>query len=640
MACVSTDRYWIKFEAIGPWGIFYPYSDFPTNTIPNIKTFEDWALALFMTETDFCTFITTFPTLFELVGPSGGPVFGPPATVIGNVMLWADGIGQLASDGGTLATVALTGDYTDLSNQPFTYDGNPLHFLDGTGNFSTPAGGGGAITWLSQGILDMTELYAVVPKSFATMNNLDICGVSCPGFPGGMAIGDFQTTFPDCYHMLKVDLGWSNADILARTYFSAAYVDASLRGYLAGAGFAFNRWPIRIPSGKHWYNMELRMPQGITSCQGAQEYFGGGGTQIIRTATNWKSLYGAQNNNTFLGLCPYNYAGESGTSVAPLSVGGGYEYCHGTQIRDCCMTGTSGPSGFNDNTYRECSYMYWNGGENSGDFNCLYTEHNDVGKMITGFPAYANSAGCSFFRNKVAGTGVRGGALSTINLSHSGDFNPFSFIVFRQGDSTTTVNGAAYWPCFLDVAPGGEITLDFVKIESWACRSGYHSYTACTPDIIGKGQMMCQISGRFHLLVKGGGGNVHEGAVNTLVRVIDDYFDTGGGVTGIPLDNSSVCLLGLGLYRYAYFLHYVHGNKKFTSNAAGTFTQSNNFYWQANIGSGLTARDPMNGTAITVVAATFTGIQPFVNDGNPLTWNESTGPSAGEGYDCVQGFNW
>lgn len=627
-----------------------------------------------------------------------GAVAGPGSSTNNHVALFNGTTGLALKDGGALAAVATSGVYSDLTGIPSTFNpaqhaldsttyhsvptdntnfnvttghhglipklpGGTTAFFRADGSYAVPPGGGGGGDFITLGdviapdggtatysgqaykyamvtggetgmtfaaeSVPTTDLGARWPgiagKSYADMDTeKDFVGTSCFGFPGGMSIGDFATTFPNYYAVLHTDLSWSDADILGLTYFTCVLNEEGYKTYVSDS-FPFTRRSVSIPAGKHWYNSELRWGQGIITGAGAFPYFGlNGATQLALTKTNWKSQYGSQNDDTYMGICPWTYAGEQGNSVYPVQTGGGFEYCHNMTVRDLCMSGDRGD--FNDPSIREVGFNYWSPGENSGTQNCLFIDHNDMGVIITGACAYGNIRDTSFFRNNVFGLGVRGVSRSAINISFiSGDFQPVMIGAFRQGD--TEFNGVPYFPCYQNGSPGGDYTIGGCKIESFACRSGFDSYSACNPDIPGKGQMLARLSGRFHFTLQGGRCTVHEGKVNSLIRLAPD--------TTIPFDNSHVNIQGLGTVRYAFWLHNADGNVKFNLNAVDADTHGNNFYWQGNVGAGLTARDPMLGISIGVTTATFTGYLPFSNDADPLTWNENAAPTAG--YDNFLG---
>lgn len=647
-----------------------------------------------------------------------------------------------------LDELAATTDNTSLNASTISHgllrklSGNPNHFLDGTGVWRVPPSGGpGAALFVDLGdvpssytgangknvhvsrdgtglvfgdpslpSLDLGKLFpGVAGKTYANMDvQKDIVGDECFGFPGGMSIGDFQTVFPNFYHVLHTDLGWSDAEILGLTYFACAWNELGFMTYESGAGFPFHRYSLHVPAGKHWYNCELRWGQAIIQCAGSFHYFGFGNTELALTKTNWKSLYGDQNDGVYMGIVPWTYAGEDGEAVYPIALGGGYEYCHSMLLRDCCMSGTGGD--FNDHTYREVLFNYWTPGENSGVENCLFTDSNDFGLLITGACAYADIRDCSFFRNKVAGWGIRGVARATISGSFSGDFNPWAIYTFRQGETltspnkltakttttsgftqpnvaaTTTVNVVStaglkvnypvyieggghytvtniagltitirntgnngnaapaasittgktaylpYWPCFQNGNPGGNIEIRPYKQESFCCYGGFDSYSSCTPDQPGKGQMLFRGTGRFHFAVHAGAATAHLGRVDCLVQIIDDY-DIGTG--GIPLSNSSVDLRNIGTVCFAHWLHDVKRNVKWVANVNDDDSHGTGIMWTDNYNSGQ-GYDPLRvGFTMTTTSASYGGILPFRNNADDHAWDHNNPPTWG--YDRVTG---
>lgn len=560
---------------------------------------------------------------------------------------------------------------------------------------------------------DLGILFGITGKSYGQMDVPDFCNVGCPGFPSGMTISDFQTKFPNLYYVLHTDLGWSNSDMLGLTYFAAAVNELGFITYANGTDSPFNRFGLAIPAGKHWYNTELRWGQAIIQGAGPFHYYGSGSTELKSTLTNWKSLYGPQNDGVILGIVPWTYAGEEGLSTYPLQQGGGYEYAHAMTVKDLCMTGLGGS--FNDPDIREAGFLYLAPGENSGVDNCLFTEFNDFGVMITGACAYGNLRNNSFFRNKVAGQAIRGVSRGTIETGFSGDFNPWAIYTFRQGETftspvkhgarthtsasfvqpavgsstTVTVDSAArykigyeayidtggyyqvtnivgnvltiknvnrvstyagtpgatiasgkvvyppYWPSFLGGNPGSNLTLHTYKQESFACNSAFGSYSACTPDIPGKGQMLARLTGRFHFSVAGGTATVHNGKIDSLVQVVDDY-EIGQG--NIPLSNSTVEVRNVGTVNFAHWLHVLTSDKKWPANVVDDDTHGTGIMWTANYNSGQ-GYDPLRvGSTMTSIAATYKGRLPFINDADPLVWDHNNPPT--DGYEEVSGLSY
>src|ERR1700754_240904 len=135
----------------------------------------------------------------------------------------------------------------------------------------------------------------------------------------GFNITTAADRFPRAVPWLQ-GLGWTNTEILQRTYPTLAYNDAVLYGQQVLAPFEAHDHPIRIPSGSWYYNMELRSGQNTNEGDSSRFNFGSGGVEWNLLTTNWKSIYGAQNNGVTLGLVPWNYAGEDAASVSPLAI--------------------------------------------------------------------------------------------------------------------------------------------------------------------------------------------------------------------------------------------------------------------------------------------------------------------------------
>ncbi len=495
--------------------------------------------------------------------------------------------------------------------------------------------------------IDLGQRYGVGQK-----NALEITDKQFLGADLGYTISDFASAFPAYYGVLN-GLGWSSSDMLGLTHFTAAFNDASFT--TPEATLKFTGYKIKIPSGRHYYNSELRVGYATVEGDGAFFNYGQGGTHLAMTHANWKSLYGSQNDGTYLGFCPYNYAGEAGTSTLPVSIGAGYEWCHGFRIQNLAMTGTTFPDQYNDNRFREAGIMYWWPGENSGVFNVRCDQHNDFGLIISGSPAPARVRDFTGFYNKVAGIGVRGCANSDIELSMSGDFTPYLMYSFRAGETTTSPNGVAFWPDFQNINPGGTFTLRSPKLEGWAAVGGLVSHgsnasSAPSPsvlnidgvnyDVYGKGMKLARLAGRFRLTVKGGTMYMASGQADSLVTVVDDFYLTGGatnnpGADGIPLDNSTVLIENAWVQNFRNWLHDPAAQERYElENAFPTGTTvPSSFYWRAN---GPAARDPLEQSNYTVVASADQSIVwPWRNQnwmagpGAVLTYNYALPPAWG-----------
>lgn len=573
---------------------------------------------------------------------------------------------------------------------------------------------------------NLTTLFGLRGKPYASMNTPDIIGSQL-----GWNITQFEERFGNYYALLKNRLKWSDADILGRTYFTAAYNEFHLLSYMKG----INPIPLRrssavIPEGKWFYNSELRSGVAEQSGYAPQKYYGDGGTELVELRTNWKSHFGYYQTGTYVGLHAWNYPGEGGyvsitqttasfvqpaaganvtvavsdtsgltasewieingagkyyvvsvnsptsvtlrneanntglynynkyfdpgvgnqpckapgvtitsgkwvciTAPAALSFGGGWEWCHGFRVTDLCMTGTKG-SGFNNASERSTGVVMWWPGENSGVFNCLLTEYNDFGFLVSGAPAPFRSRDNSMFWNGVARVGIRGCARADIEIGDSGDYNPYGIYMFRGGETLQSPNGQPYWPCFQDMNPGGYITWTAPKTESFACRSGYNSYATCTPDIAGKGQMLARLTGRFRVNLVGGTSHVHLGRVDTAFRIVDDFYENGGA---IPLSNSAVTVTGHAPVSFAHWFHIVHQNVKYVCRENDDDQHSDSVRWAANENGGI-PYNPYTGVNLVSQQALYKGLQPFKNNNNPGVWNHNAAPNWG--YNTVTGANY
>jgi hypothetical protein len=295
--------------------------------------------------------------------------------------------------------------------------------------------------------LDLSVMFGLQRAAFADIGVKGYCGTGpIPytsfggGFTTGMTIGEFAALFPNYWYMLDTVLGWSDPQILGLTYFTACVNEATLLAYQASFGFPYQNRKIGIPAGNFWYNSELRVGQSIVQGQGGNGFSSFEQTTLSLTHTNWKSIYGTQNDNTYMGICPFTYNGEEGAALPPVGgISGGY--CHGTQLRDLVMIGTKGEDEFNDYTYREVGFNYYAPGEVSGAQNCCFNGFNDFGVLIAGGGcAYGNLQGNSFFGNNVAGVGICGVARGTINMSFSGDYNPYAFWMYRASETNSSPN--------------------------------------------------------------------------------------------------------------------------------------------------------------------------------------------------------
>lgn len=498
----------------------------------------------------------------------------------------------------------------------------------------------------------------------------------------GHDITYFEDRFPTVHSMLT-DLEWTNDEMLGRTYFWAAAMEASL--------FGINTpWPSRtdslqrnrviIPEGIWYANSEIRNSGCFESKNIPWVNFGNGGTEMVRVESvtgeptgNWKSLYGPQQNGVRFMITPLSYPGEGGlwphvpggsltwqpygynsnTDIRWLAsdrsggsggvVSGRSEWAHAFSVRGIRFTGTAG--NFNDNSYREAAIQCNWPGEMSLIENCYFDHFNDFGILIDGGPAPVTIRNCSFFHSGVAGIGIRGGAVAAIRIYEpSGDFNPWMIYGFRAGEVAGSPNGVAFWPAAWSsnqTAPGGNITVFSPKIEGYCDRT-----SAGLAGVPGKGQGLARLTGRFHLNVFGGTLYAHGGDIFTAIRVDDDYFlpqYMGTGAAGsegnVPLDNSSIRIAGMYTNHVWNWLHDCRNGIAYACHSGPTRPDNSanfilDFNWQHQFGNsgsiGTTyARNPTTGLNVAARAATYRGYQHFLEDTDLFTWNPAGAPAWG-----------
>lgn len=509
----------------------------------------------------------------------------------------------------------------------------------------------------------------------------------------GPQLGKDRTWFSDKFPRLDAmltDLEWTDDEVLGRTYFWACAMDAGLTGVndpWPSRSDSLQRTRILVPEGIWYLNSEARVSGILESKQLPWVNFGNGGTEIVRIETvtgeptaNWKSIYGPQQNGVRFCVTPFTYPGEGGlwphvpsgsltwqpygygsnanirwltsdrTGGSGGVVSGRSEWAHSFGVRGIRFTGTAG--NFNDSSYREAAIQCNWPGEMSLIENCYFDHFNDFGILIDGGPAPITIRNCSFFHNGVAMIGIRGGAVACIRIEGpSGDFNPYCVYMFRAGETAGSPNGVPFWPAAWSsnqTAPGGDVTIWAPKIEGYCDRT-----SAGLAGVPGKGQALARLCGRFHLNVFGGTLYAHGGDIFTAIRVDDDYFlpqYMGTGAAGsegnIPLDNSSVTIIGTYAWQYWNWLHDCRNGVAYACHQGATRPDNSNnfassFHWQhqygnpASVGT-VVARNPMAGIPATARAATYVaGPQPFLEDADAFTWNPSGAP--GFGYNPVTG---
>ena len=428
-----------------------------------------------------------------------------------------------------------------------------------------------------------------------------------------------------------LSLGWTNAEILQRTYAAMAYNDAVMYGPQVLFPHECHDISVIIPPGEWYYNMELRSGQHRNIGDTSRFNFGTGGTQWTLEETNWKSIYGAGQAGTYLGIVPWNYTGEDNLATFPVALPGGFEWCHHFTVEDMRFNGAA-PDGFNVAAKRQAAVMYYSPGECSGIFRCEFDDFNDFGVLVSHNPAYTNIRDCSFFRNKVAGIGSRGGALAFNSFQNiSGDFNGLHYAQFRGGSDA--FGTGSFWPHAIASNPGGMVIWNGFKLEDSCGRTGYPTYSG-TSTSIGKGNMLARLTGLFYVHINGGTAATYIGKANALVETIDD-FDEGWG--GIPYNNSFVELNNVYTNRFANYVHDWKGEKVFEANELSTFNKPLNCRWAALENSGL-AYDHKTGISTPQASALFHGTQPFINDGQAVAWGRNSAPLFG--YNAITGVNY
>ena len=291
---------------------------------------------------------------------------------------------------------------------------------------------------------DLGKMFGLKAKPYAQRDIKDFVGPGVGVDYMNKDIAWVQEKFPNAYYVLSSDLGWSDADILNRTFFTLCYLEVSFiwrKGGSSGVFEAYGAYEIGIPGGQWWVNTELRshngVNRGLVPFDGVQD----GGSALNLVKTHWKSLYGAQNDGVYAVATSISYPGENGDSypsvVCPIN------YSPQSRWVNLAFNGTNGAIGFNDPTQREAGLSLHSPGENSLVDNCIFSQFNDFGILMSGAPAPGRTRDCSFFHNHVAGYGLRGCAAAmgaNMELSFSGDFNPYAVFMFRQGEAMNSPN--------------------------------------------------------------------------------------------------------------------------------------------------------------------------------------------------------
>ncbi len=446
----------------------------------------------------------------------------------------------------------------------------------------------------------------------------------------GFNAADALKRFPNYMQML-INLGWSEAERLALTFFTCAYNEAQLKRQGGIGGFGFQgREVIYIPQGMWYFNSELRSAQARVIGKSQAINAGAGGTVLNMRSTDWKSIYGAQNNGVRIGFVPWTYLGENNSAPHPVGLYGGNEWSHWFTTENLRVQGTRANGGFfNPAGPVEIGAMWWNPGEGSGPNKCAFSAL-DIGFMASNNIAPFTALDCELFYNMVAGCAQRGGAYSKSRfIGLSGDNNPFMFLNFNQG--ANILGTGPFLPHPQGGNPGGVFEFIGTKVEAFACRSGYGTFNSCTPgSLAGKGGMWARLSGRFYATFMNCTLNVHNGRIHSAIEVIDtstmNAAEPGGGWTGsIPMDNSAVEVINCQMYGVRNYMHdwrrqirYPVPDTEYDAKYRTSWSWNNQFAT-----GGLIARDGEQNVRVTGVNTTWRGNQPIINGNQPaLAWGD------------------
>lgn len=450
----------------------------------------------------------------------------------------------------------------------------------------------------------------------------------------GMNIADLTARFPYAVQMLQ-DAGFSNADIETRTYPWMVYHEATLRdtgGY--SPGFPMPRTTIRIPAGYWYFNTEIRAGQNRNL--GSSNGFNGGwgGTVANITATNWKSLHGAQNDHVRILFTSALYAGEDYATAQPLQMFGGDEYMHYFTVEQMRLNGTSALNSFWDPNLTEIGVMMHNAGERCTVQDCEVSHFRGIGVLVSGHTARPRVANCSMFYNQMAAVGLSSGALSEVIFEDlSCDNNPYVLFMFRHGSNVFGTGPILPRNNGGSSVPGGTITFRNIKTEAFACRSGYAGMTTCAPNMYGRGGMWAHLTGRFWFQADGCTLNVHSGKIWTAIEVSDqnvmnDNFPGQGWLGGIGLDNSNVHVSNA---KFTNVQNWLADWRRQRVHPVSTPINADNgyanFHWISHsaLGNGAAwAESAAGNVPYANVNASYRGTQPFINSAQANNWDGAT----------------
>ena len=458
----------------------------------------------------------------------------------------------------------------------------------------------------------------------------------------GYNITDLWNHFPNTMTLLKGTtsqyLNWNDTDVLNSTYPWFCMMEAGFmaQGGIDGGGFQ-NREPIYIPQGMWYFNREIRVGQNPIIGSGQGWNFGTGGTVLNLLSTNWKSMYGAQNDGIRALMVPFVYRGEQdlsgGTKLAPYGMD---EWSHFLRLENLRFNGTATLQGFwSPGDPVETGVIFHNPGEGSGPMACSFNNFRGFGYLVSGTPAPFAADSNEIFYNQIAGIGIRGGANSKMSFNRiSGDNNPWMLFVYKSGSDCLRL-GQPFLPCTTGGSPGGNISFTNAKIEAMCWRQGYPGFSAPgNPALLaGKGGMWARLTGRFQFLADSCTLNVHNGRIFTAIEVLDDdnmnWVYPGQGFGTLPLDNSRVeirnaQMKGVKNYLADWFRQRVVPiGDPFADHYAPTVS------WSNYHDSGNTFRHGVpNNVVIPTSPAAWRGTQPIINSGQPLLdWAPAVAPA-------------
>ena len=462
------------------------------------------------------------------------------------------------------------------------------------------------------------------------------------GSCGSMTYAQLLARFPRYTDFLSNVVGFSNAEVIARTYSTMVYGEAAMNSYQ-------NRETIYIPPG-HWYfNTEMRSGQNRNIGAGRQgnagSNGGGGGTFVRLTDTNWKSIHGTQNDGLKVLMHCWTYGGEASTTPQPIVQGfTGYEYAHGHTAENMVMIGTAATDAFWDPNDNEVLFMMENAGEGTKCEEVYFVGSKGFGVLISKNTARPRISNCSLFYNHVAAVGIRGGARGKIYLEDlSGDNNPHFVYCFQAGSNVFGTGPFMPQGAYAGV-PGGDISFDNCKVEAFCCRSGgYGGMDVCPVGGIpfyGKGGPMAHLTGRFTFTAKNCTLNTHGGRIWAAVTTSDQAdmqaSFPGQGYSSLTRDNSTVHLIDCQIAGAQNWLADWKGQKAFPyGNPDGDLNRPD-FRWNGYPDNAAWAQSAAGTQAWTTIAATHKGIQPIINSAQVLAW---TGGAPTFNYHPVTGVN-